>query len=135
MPKKRLSLILGFSALLCGFFLYVLLREETYIAKLFRWHPVLAEIQNALNENANAFIKYYLPDFLWAFSLCCFLRAVYWAGKWTGMICAAVTFAAGALWECLQYCGAVAGTGDILDMAAYFTASLLAMIILKERKP
>ena len=134
MPNKRLSLILGFAALFCGFFLYVLFREETYIAKLFRWIPALRELRDASRTGANAFAKYYLPEFLWGFSLCCFLRAVYPKGKWMGMICAAVAFAAGLLWETLQLWGAVGGTFDILDITAYFTASLLAIIILKERK-
>ena len=134
MPKKRLSLILGFSALLSGFLIYVLFRGETYIAKMFYWLPFLAELQAVLKESPNAVIKYYVPDFLWAFSLFCFLYVAYPTGKWRLKLCAAVTFMAGALWEALQFWGVFAGTGDILDITAYFVACLLAIIILKERK-
>ena len=134
MPKKRLSLILALSALCCGLILYVLLREETYIAKLFRCIPLVTEVQNKLNCCSNAFLKYYLSDFLWAFSLCCALHYVYPTKRWIGWICAGITSGAGILWEGMQYYGIVSGTGDILDGVAYLLAGLLATTILKEKR-
>lgn len=63
MTKKRLRLILSISALGCGLLLYVLFREETYIAKLFSGIPFVTEVQNRLSACSNAFFKILFPRF------------------------------------------------------------------------
>lgn len=126
-------------SLLMGLLIYLVYRENTYIAKY---------VSNLINLNLldaiflpfeNNFLKYYFVDFLWAFSFCCGLYAIY-----KPMIVGSIglTFAVflfGSAYEFLQYIGIINGTGDIADIILYLLAALAVnlinfIIIKKEEK-
>ncbi len=81
------------------------------------------------------FLMYYLPDFLWGFSLSCLLQAFcVYSFKGT-VLCCCITAIYGCVWELLQWLSILGGTGDYLDIIMYLLASILCLIInLKERK-
>ena len=132
MFHRRRAVIAGLIALFIGFCVYLLFREETYIAKFFEPSLKLKYIRQLLLYEPNDFVKYYLTDFLWAFSLYCFVSIIYSEHKYSRLISATLTFASGFIWEILQFIGTVSGTGDVLDVATYLFACILASIIVKE---
>lgn len=73
---------------------------------------------------ANSFVRNFLPDFFWAFSLGFFLLWV-WQGSvpWFWWLASA---SAGCLFELCQGYGWMAGTGDVLDVILYVLGLLCA---------
>lgn len=116
------------SALLTGGILYVLFRNNTYISQFVERFVEINWLHEQLYTKKIGFLKYYLPDFLWAFALCFALIAIF--DKKT-FICAATSFVYGLLWEFLQYMDIIDGTGDIYDIIMYLTASVTAVMINK----
>ena len=133
MRKKNISLCL--SALSFGFLLYVLFRPNTYVGSLLNGWAYIDIIRQMSSFFASDLCKFYLPDFLWAFSLGCGLIAIY-TPKTTGVVvCALCPFLCGLTWELLQHFALLSGTGDIVDIIMYFLASALCLIInLRESK-
>ena len=135
MSKTRVNFFFGISSLFTGFLLYVLFRETTYIAKPFAHIPFLKSIRTFCSALDIAIVKYYLPDFLWAFSLSCFMVA-FCTHSFQGVIAVCcIAAVCGIVWELLQWTGILPGTGDILDIITYLTGSSVCFLInLKERK-
>lgn len=119
MSKRIRMLLLCLLSLTLGVIIYTYYRSDTYIGNLIR------EILNIEYKTANhfSFISYYIPDYLWAFSLCSGLFAIYplkpSLGFWWGI----VTFIYGVIWEIMQYFALISGTFDIVDIIMYFTAA------------
>lgn len=135
MSKQRMNLYLGVSSLFTGFLLYVLFRQNTYIAKTFAYILPLDNLSLSYGKTNLDFLKYYLPDFLWAFSLSCLLQAFCAHSLKESAIYCCVAAACGVIWELLQWTGVLTGTGDWLDIIMYLTGSILCLLInLKERK-
>ena len=133
MSKRNANIWISFISLGFGFLLYVFCRPTTYIGSTLGGIPFIDTIQKICSLYAGNLFKFYLPDFLWAFALGCGLIAIYVPKRTGVIICAAVSFLCGALWEMLQSVHLLRGTGDILDVAMYFLASMLCIIInLKE---
>ena len=129
MSKRKLNIILGILALILGFLLYVLFRENVYIAKCFDNFEIVVQIRRCLLPYTSGFLKYYLPDFLWGFSLCCGLQAIYNPGIKGTIVCGCAAFFCGGIWEWLQYRTVVNGTGDVLDIMFYFLACISNIIV------
>ena len=112
-------------ALICGMFLYLLFRQGTYLHS-FLCIPADNPLA-CISFTGDQFIRYYLPDFLWGYSLCCGILAIIMPQqhKHTIMIVLIVS-ALGCAWELLQYCNIVKGTGDMIDCMLYITAACLA---------
>lgn len=127
--KRTKYLVLGSAVLLLGFVIYILFRENTHISKL-----VLAKIDVSLIKEIfyffdNDFVKYYLPDFLWAFSLNCLLHAIYLPNVKVSIKCSLVAFLIGVLYEVFQCLNIVSGTGDLLDVLLYLLAVVTVLLI------
>lgn len=74
-------------------------------------------------------LRFYLADFLWAFSLTALLNALYLPNtKGKIFICLTVCIV-GILWESLQFCSIAPGTGDSVDVLVYILAALAVTII------
>lgn len=135
MSKRVLTLILGCLSLCFGLILYLLFRENTYITKAIEYILPLANIRPYTATWANAFTQYYLPDFLWSFSLSSLSTAFCaHSQKETILFCFLGAFC-GIFWEFSQWVGLFNGTGDCLDIIMYFLGSCLCLLInLKEKK-
>ena len=129
MSIRLQNILLAVFALFFGLVLYVLFRDTTYVAILFRSIPIVDLWCQHIKPDSNAVFAFYLPDFLWSFSFCCFLNAIYDSKTKGIVLCGVAAVMIGVVWEVLQYVCFVTGTGDILDMVTYFLAALLATII------
>ncbi|MBQ3075845.1 MAG: hypothetical protein IJC26_07235 [Clostridia bacterium] len=85
-------------------------------------------------------LRYYFPDFLWAYSLCCSFMTLY-PQKEFRIFCPIpwVTFGTGLAFEAAQFFHLVHGTGDIADTLLYLSAAFAAYGIIiqhqnKEKK-
>lgn len=135
MSSRRKNILMSAVSLYTGFVLYVLFREDTYIAKGFSFLPWVTFLQIWLAPKAPSFVKYHLQDFIWAFSLSCGLLAVVGSAKKQAFFCAVTAFFCGLLWEFLQYCKIVSGTGDLWDVLMYLAAGAVSVILnLEERE-
>ena len=114
--------VLGAVALLLGLVIYLLFRPNTYISRfILKFLPLdLSEILTMINT---PFFKFYMGDYLWAFSLSCWLRFIF-NDRSKNALSVAIVAIAGALYEMMQYFGIISGTGDILDCLLYLLAGL-----------
>lgn len=129
MKKRRFYAFLSAASLSLGGVIYILFRPATYIAKAFiKVFPFISKISGVLFLSNCTFLKYYFPDYLWAFSLLCCFNAVSKSTK-TMVYRACAVFLMGALWEILQYFHIISGTGDLIDVFMYITAVLSVVLL------
>lgn len=133
MAQRKKNVLLGIIALGFGLLLYVVFRPNTYIGRTMDSLVCMDKVRLICAVYAKDLWKFYLPDFLWAFSLGCCLIAIYNPGARGLFACSAVSFLCGSVWELLQYLNVVSGTADIHDVIMYFLASAICILInLKE---
>jgi hypothetical protein len=134
MSKRKQNVLLGVGTLLLGTILYILFRKTTYVSIIFQNIRWVNSISNSLECIDNDFLKYYLPDFLWALSLCCGFQVIYTPGIKGNVICGVIAVVFGGVWEILQHAKIVSGTGDFVDVLMYLLAGTICVILnLKER--
>lgn len=135
MSKRKKNMLFCLTSLAVGFLLYGIFRENTYVGGIFNRIEKMDTIRQIYFFQVSDLYKYYLPDFLWGFSLGCGLIAIY-NPKITGVIiCACFSLIYGCIWEFLQKTGVLSGTGDIHDVIMYLLASVICIIInLKETR-
>lgn len=129
MSNRVLFTVLGFVSLIIGGLIYVLFRETTYVAVIADSIFSIDRLRDCLSLLNLGFTRYYLADFLWAFSLCCFLYSLYVPDFRKSVICSAVVFTLGMIWEILQAVNIISGTGDLIDILMYLMACITAIII------
>lgn len=129
MRRRKKYVLLGVVSLVLGAMIYIVFRENSYIGITFNSISMIQEIRRVLDGFSCGFLKFYLPDFLWGFSLCCNLLAVYIPKRNGCIICVGIAFLCGCVWEWMQYKGIVSGTGDINDVLMYLLASVACTII------
>lgn len=135
MSKRKKNILYSLTALVVGCFLYVFFRENTYVGNIFDSIEYVEKMRQIFSTKMCDLCKFYLPDFLWVFSLSCGLIAIYNPSIKGILVCAAVAFLYGCVWELLQYVGVLSGTGDIHDIIMYFLADAICIIInLKETR-
>ncbi len=128
MKRRYIYVLLCILTLGIGGGLYIIFRPDTYVAEFVRGiAPAVNDIYTKANTLNCDFLKYYLPDFLWAFSLNCGLNAIFNTKK-SYLITACAVSLLSIFWETAQYLGIVSGTGDFIDMAMYLFAVLLILI-------
>lgn len=131
MTKRNLLILIGTTSLFLGGLIYLLLRKN--ITNIFDCQLV-ENVRCCLSELNIDFVRFYLPDFLWALSLCCYLLALF-NPKPAGVFCCALAVLfCGVLWEVGQYTDVFKGTGDIADIIMYLSASILAVFICTRAK-
>ncbi len=129
MSKRFTNILLSCGALVLGGILYILLRPSTYIGKLFDDIVFIEMFRNTLSVYPCTFLKYYLPDFLWVFSLSCGLIAIFDSDIKGTVFCTAVAFLCGVFWETMQFFCITTGVGDFADIFMYLLAAVFAVII------
>ena len=107
--------------------IYLIFRENTYVTRWFEGFVDLREIRNIFLSFDSSGLRHYIPDFLWAFSLCSALNVLFN----NFFINASIALICGVVWEMLQRLGAVSGTGDVIDVIMYLTACVMAVTINK----
>lgn len=134
MTKPIRNIFLCGTSLFLGGILYVLFRENTHISQIAANIPFVRILQAWFNPIRCDFLSYYLPDLIWAFSLASGLQAVFPSGVKAFLLCGILAFLCSTVWEVLQFCHIIPGTGDLLDIALCFCGSALSTILnLKER--
>lgn len=135
MSKRKKNILFGLVALIAGCLLYILFRTNTYIGGMLDGMEDIATIRRMCVFEVSDLYKFYLPDFLWGFSLGCGLIAIYNPRVKGIIVCASFSFLCGCMWELLQYLGVLNGTGDVHDIIMYLLASAVCIIInLKETR-
>ena len=129
MSTRKVYCFLSLFSLALGTCIYILFRENSYIGIITGSFQIIHHTRELAKPLSSAFIKFYFPDFLWGFSLCCGLLAIYVPNIKGCLICVGTTFSCGCVWELLQSIGFVSGTGDLYDMLMYFLAGVLCIII------
>ena len=127
MSKKIFNTVVAVLSLVMGGLIYLVFRENTFVARRFEVFVDLEKIRNIFLSFDNSVLRHYIPDFLWAFSLCCGLNVL----LDNVFLNASIAFTCGAVWEMLQYLGTINGTGDIIDIIMYLTACVMVVTINK----
>ena len=124
--------VLGLIALLVGTMLYIFFRPASYVSVIFGTYGWLSQLRTWLKPFPCDFLRYYLPDMLWALALGCGLQTIL-IPKGKGIVlCGVAAFASGVVWELLQWLGTVRGTGDWLDILMYALGSLASILFTKK---
>ena len=123
MTTRFFSALQAVGSLILGFLLYVLFRENTFFHSLFGLEGIFVSVQVPFG----GLLRYYFPDFLWAYSLCCSLMTLY-PQKDFRFFCPIpwVTFGTGLAFETAQFFHLVRGTGDLADILLYLSAAFAA---------
>ena len=124
-----INFLLSFIFLLSGGLLYICFRENTYISIFASNYFDFEKIRAFASPISVDFTKYYLPDILWGLGLCHGLIAIFPAGTRFLYSAGALAFFCGVTWELLQLFGVIFGTGDVIDIMLYLTASVMAVLI------
>ena len=132
--RKRLFWVLcSVFGLIIGAVLYGLYRQDTHVGKFV---GNIFGISLPVDNGFSVCAAYYLPDYLWMFSMACALFAVRLPnGKQTICLCC-LAILVGVAWELMQMWGVISGTADIHDVILYSMAVITAAIIstLKKRR-
>lgn len=128
MKKIKKLHILSVVSLLAGGFLYLATRPDAHISVFIDKIIPLEEIQTNFLVLKTNVIKYYVPDFLWAFSFTCALLTINQNIK----LVVSLASLSGMLWEGMQFTGIISGTGDAIDIIMYLTAVFIAVLINKK---
>ena len=118
------NLIFGILSLIFGFCIYLLFRENTYIAKLVSNEMLFEEMKIKLSFLDTRFLKFYMVDYLWAFSFACFINLIFGESRNSMFLRSAIVFLTGRVYEVLQFGNVIRGTGDIADVGLYLLAVL-----------
>ena len=133
--RRQTNVVIVILALVIGALMYIVLRENTYIAKIFCDNHLVADIRELLDNDGWYKASCYLPDFLWGLGLTCGLILVSEPSRLGCFYCALVTILCGLVWESLQILHLVFGTGDIWDVFMYISAATIGFLInIKERE-
>lgn len=120
MKCDKKTLCFGFAnsvtALLLGLAIYLCFGENTYLNRLFNIRSLI-DICSSL--------RYYIPDFLWAYSLA-FMLTPFCGSVLSGVVSSGF----GIIWEVMQMINVFNGTFDVVDIMMYITASSIAVLIL-----
>ena len=119
-----LNLVFGIVALFLGFCIYILFRENTYIAKCFSEKIPFEIIRMQLSFLNIGFLKFYMVDYLWAFSFACFMKVAFGESERFRIWQSGIVFLSGVIYEALQFGKVISGTGDIVDIGLYLLAVL-----------
>lgn len=117
-------LFLGFGAMI-----YILFRPNTHIAVICDSIIDLDLFRQSVSIFGCNFLKFYLPDLLWGLSLSLGMYAIFLPNLKQKIVLSVIVLLCGVVWEILQWTGIIGGTGDIIDIIMYLSASILAVII------
>lgn len=112
-----------FISLLLGFCIYIFMREKTYLHRFFS--VPFESIFCKSRFFGDTFIRYYLPDFFWEYSLCFTLYFFFPPiSKKVSLFPALFSFLFGVIYETAQFFDFLPGTGDAVDVLLYLLAAV-----------
>lgn len=120
---------IGVYSIIIGLFIYLIFRENTYVAKFVSAMVNLDFLRDLFFPLENNFIKYYLVDYIWGLSLNCGLHIIFFPNMKQSVVLTIITFVLGTVYECLQIFNIISGTGDILDIILYLLAGMTVNLI------
>lgn len=129
MQRRQRNIIYSMVGLLLGGILYVLFRSNTYISRIFASSGMVLFLRELAEPYAWEFLRYYLPDFLWCFSLSCGIQAICLSERKEVILYALIAFLCGVTWELCQCMNIVSGVGDLYDVLMYFLGSSLSVLV------
>ncbi len=131
MKRRCYILVHSVVSLTIGLSCYLLFRRNTIIHKILNCQDLFG-----LSEKrffADCQLRYYLPDFLWCYSLSMLLYAVWYPQNKIHLIPIFSAFF-GIVWELLQLLSIVNGTFDLADCTIYILASAFSYYLFKREK-
>lgn len=124
---KITNFCFGLISLSIGGCFYIICRPNSYIHKMFISLFSIPLLSRKPTEDI-ILLSYYLPDFLWALSFCCFLSLIIHT-KNSHYVAPTVVILLGTVWEILQLFQFITGTGDFIDILLYLAAGVTSVII------
>ena len=122
-------IIVSFTALFFGLTIYIVFRKDTHIYEFFSnmFFSTSYIVKNSFFIN---FLRYYLVDYLWAFSLAYFLSAVSYSLSVKKYIFnSVISVFVGFLFELAQKFLLISGTADFWDIIMYVSAGLTHAVL------
>lgn len=117
-------------SLLIGLLTYAVFRSGTIFHSLLLNFGIHLSGFSDLHFPLDSIVRYYLPDYLWIYSLSFAVLSVLLPKRLTAeLIILFLIFLFGAAFEMLQALCVVPGTGDLLDVMAYFLATVSAAFV------
>lgn len=131
MIKRTFYVLFCILSLGFGGLIYVLFRPNAIVSEIVTsLFPFFESLSKTVQDFNCIFIKYYFPDYLWAFSLICGLNAIFNSSKKIHTN-ALVVLLLGFLWETGQIFDIFSGTGDIIDILMYLAAVVTVVSVEK----
>lgn len=133
----NVMLTISLSSLVIGLIIYLAFRKETYISVIIESCFGCFHLHSVFDVFNNSFVKYYLVDYLWGISLSSSLHLVFLPSSRESVAIIFVVAIFGFVYELLQSCSLINGTGDIIDVLLYLLAGISVSIInlsLKEKQ-
>ena len=135
-PKKLRSVlfILATVSLVVGMLVYLMYGPKTYISKIVYRFVSLPKIKGQDTIIAK-FLRFYLADYLWAFSMSCWLHIIFLPSMKQSILWTLFVGCFGIVYELCQGVGIISGTKDYIDCLLYLLAGVTVNIIifLKEK--
>ena len=129
MNTRVFALVQAVIALFTGFIIYMLFREKTFIHMVFCF-PYESVFSN-YTFWGSTLIRYYLPDFLWGYSLTAILYSIYPPNrKLFDIVPILLASFTGIFFEGMQTLEVFSGVGDMIDVLFYILATVVAYIII-----
>ena len=135
MNKRPIWILYSVLSLGAGALLYGLYRQDTHIGKFI---GTVLGTPFPVNNIFSKLAAWFLPDYLWMFSLTCTLFAVMLPAEKGVLFWCCLAFFSGVLWEVMQWWDIVSGTADLWDILVYsiavFSAAIIKVMSNKERR-
>lgn len=125
MRRKVLLVVISLLALLSGCLIYIVYNPKSYITDFAMSFSIIRYIEFILPKFDSLFLQNHFADCMWSLSLCCILQTITTKKK----LSFALSVTVGVIWEFLQFTHITNGTGDIVDIFMYTTASFVAVLI------
>ena len=136
--KTKLTILyaVGIVSLVTGLMLYLIYRETSYVSEFINYLLPLRGLRKVFSFAECEFLKFWIPDFLWALSFSAWLHIALIPDFKGSVLCALIVSLSGTVFEFLQQFDVISGTADFWDIIAYISASMLISIkylFLKEK--
>ena len=128
MQNRRLNTALCCSSLAIGGTIYIVCKPDSHISNLFDNVYIIEILRDSFSKINCSILYFYVPDFLWGFSLTCGLVAILTNKYIDIFICGFIALICGVIWEVLQYFNIASGTFDFLDILMYLSAAIVVVI-------
>ena len=136
--KTKLTILyaVGIVSLVAGLMLYLIYRETAYVTEFMSCLLPLNSLRKTFPFSECEFLKFWIPDFLWAISFSSWMHIVLMPKLKGSLFCFLTVSFIGIAFEFLQQIDVISGTADFWDIVSYVSASMLISIIyfiLKEK--